>query len=98
MPSCSIATMFATVPYLVSPVTWRGRSFHRNARPPEQVERRLVLLHLGRRDQGGEDDPGAAAIDDVVVLVAQVRAACPRSGIGVASGSVVLTRKSAVRR
>ena len=67
------------------------------ARSPEQVERRLVLLHLGRGDQGGEDDPRPAAIDDVVVLVAQARAALPqrhRRGVG----SVVLTRKSAVRR
>ena len=67
------------------------------ARPPQQVEGRLVLLHLGRGDQGGQDDPGPAAIDDVVVVIAQVRATVP-SGIGVASGSVVLARKSAVRR
>ena len=65
------------------------------ARPPEQVERRLVLLHLGRRDQGGEDDPGLAAVDDVVVLVAQVRAAVPerhRRGVGIGRADAEIGR------
>ena len=66
--------------------------------PPEQVERRLVLLHLGRGHQGGQDDPRLAPIDHIVVLVAQAGATVAGRGMGVASGSVVLTRKSAVRR
>ena len=57
MRSCSMATMFSTVPYLVSPVICRGSKFPAEACPPEQVERWLVILHLGRRDQRGEDDP-----------------------------------------
>ena len=55
-------------------------------RPPEQVERRLVVLHLGRRHQRGQDDPRLAAVDDVVVVVAEVRAAVARRqrrGVGV---------------
>src|SRR5215212_650877 len=56
------------------------------ARPPEQVERRLVLLHLGGCDECGEDDARLAAIDDVVVMIAQMRASAPLEhwrGIGV---------------
>ena len=65
------------------------------ADPPEQVAHRHVLHHVGRRDQGGEDDAGLAAVDDVVVVVAQAVPVPVR--IGVASGSVVLTRQSLVR-
>ena len=66
------------------------------ADPPQQIEHRLVLHDVGRRDQRGEDDAALAAVDDVVVVVAQ--AGRPQSRIGEASGSVGLTRKSAVRR
>ena len=66
--------MFSTVPYVVSPVTLAGPQLPTEARVPQEVERRLVLLPLGRRDQGGEDDPGAATVDDVMVLVPQPRA------------------------
>ena len=67
------------------------------ADPPEQVPQRHVLHHVGRGHQRGEDDARLAAVDDVVVVVAQ--GWCRRrSRIGVASGSVGLTRKSVVRR
>src|SRR3954466_4863087 len=55
-------------------------------RPPEQIEGGLVFLYLRRSHQGGEDDPGAAAIDEVVVLIAQPRASFSvrhRRGIGI---------------
>src|SRR5690349_4990 len=44
-------------------------------RPPEQIEGGLVFLHLGWRDQSGQDDPGTAAINDRVILIAEARAA-----------------------
>ncbi len=56
------------------------------AHPPQQVQHGQVLHHLGRRNQHGEDDPGLPAVDDVMVVVAQVQpsAAVPHQrGIGV---------------
>jgi hypothetical protein len=67
------------------------------ARVPQQVERRLIFLHLGRRDQGGEDDPRAAAIDAGMILVPQVRAAIPerqRRGIRIGGAGAEVRRSS----
>jgi hypothetical protein len=71
-----MATMVSTVPSLVSPVTCCGHSFQRK-RAPEAIAGRLVLLHLGGGNQGGEDDPRPATIDDGVVVVAQVGVTLP---------------------
>jgi len=60
--------------------------FPAEARVPQQIERRLVLLHLRRRDQGGQDDSRFAAIGEVVVQIAQSRASIPvrhRRGVGI---------------
>ena len=89
-------TMFSTVPYLVSPVTWRGRSFHRNRVRHSRssagwlsctsagVTRAVRMIRACRhRPRSDRDSPGGCR---------------PSRRIGVASGSVVLTRKSAVRR
>jgi hypothetical protein len=62
---------------------------------PQEIERRLVLLHLGRRDQGGEDDPGAATVDDVMVLVPQPRAFVSvwhRRGVGIGRADAEIGR------
>ena len=64
---------------------------------PQEVERGLVLLHLRRGNQRGQDDPRPATVDDVVVLITEVGTTIPVRH-RVASRSVVLTRKSAVRR
>ena len=61
----------------------------------DEVAHGLVIHDLRRRHQHLENDARFAAIDDVVNMVAQVRAST-LSRIGVASGSVVLIRKSAV--
>ena len=55
------------------------------ADPPQQIAHRLVLHDVGRGDEGGEDDAALAAIDDVVVVVAEAdRAPVPhRGGIGI---------------
>ena len=45
------------------------------ADPPQQIQHGLVLHHLGRRDERGEDDPGLPAVDDVMVVVAQIQPA-----------------------
>jgi len=52
---------------------------------PEEVLHRDVLHDVGRGDERGENDPCLAAIDDVVVVVAQRRRAAIRHerGIGV---------------
>ena len=92
-----MATTFSTVPYFVSPVICRGRSFQRNRACQSRSSGRLVVLHLGRGHQRSQDDPRLAAVDDVVVVVAEAYIP-PSVWSGEASGSVVLARKSAVRR
>ena len=74
-----------------------GPDLPAEADPPQQVAHRLVLHDVGRGDEGSEDDAALAAIDDVVVVVAEADAR-PSPTSGVASGSVGLTRKSLVRR
>ena len=98
MRLASIATMFSTVPYLVSPVTCRGRSFQRKRVRQRRSRAGWLSCTSAGVTKAVKDDPRLAPIDDVVVVVAQVRVARPLGGIGEASGSVVLTRKSAVRR
>ena len=71
---------------MVSPVTCRGRSFQRKQHPPQQVQHRQVLHHLGRRDERGEDDPRLATVNDVMVVVPQIQAATAvahEGGIGI---------------
>jgi hypothetical protein len=68
--------MFSTVPYLVSAVTCRGRGVHRN-RVRHRRSRRFVLLHLGGGHEGQRNDASLTAINDVVVLRAQVRVPIP---------------------
>src|SRR5690242_17187523 len=111
MPASSMALMFSMVPYLVSPVTWRGRSFQRKRirkrrsrmgwlcmrdlifrpgfrwklRPrhvtgdtkygtKDEIAHGLVIHDFRRRHQHLEDDPGFAAIDDIVGMIPQMRA------------------------
>jgi len=72
-PSRSIAAMVSTVPYFVSPVTCRGRNFHRNRARQ-------------RRSTAGRLSGTSAAVDDVVVAGAEARAPLgwpPRRGIRV---------------
>jgi hypothetical protein len=38
---------------------------------PEQIAHRHVVAHVDRGDEGGEDDASLAAVDDVVVVVAE---------------------------
>ena len=72
-----MAAMFSTVPYLVSPVTCRGRSFQRKRARQSRSRAGWFSCTSAGVDQGGQDDPRPAAVDDVVVLVAQVGAAIP---------------------
>jgi len=44
----------------------------------ELVEQDLVLRHVARRHQAVEDDPGLAAVDPIVVLVAEDGAPVPQ--------------------
>ncbi len=88
IPASSRATMFSTVPYVVSPVTWPGVSFHPKTCPPQQDERGLVRHHLAGRDNRLQDDPCPPAVHHVVRVVTQVYPAL--RGISVASGSVEL--------
>ena len=62
-----------------------GPELAAEADPPEQVPQRHVLHHVGRGHQGGEDDARLAAVDDVVVVVAQARPVPGphRRGVGV---------------
>jgi hypothetical protein len=52
---------------------------------PQQVQHWLVFHDIGRRHQGSEDDAPFAAIDDVVVVVAQASLAGGphRRGVGI---------------
>src|SRR5215213_493115 len=63
---------------------------------PQEIAQRHVLHHVSRGDQRSENDPTLTAIDDVLVVGVQCRAGAGAQGV--ASGSVVLTRKSVVRR
>ena len=74
MPASSMATMFSVVPYVVSPVTWWGQSFRRKQTRHSRSRIGMVLHHVGRGDEGGEDDAALAAVDDVVVVVAEADA------------------------
>jgi hypothetical protein len=49
---------------------------------PEQVKRRLVVLHLCRGHEHGQDDPCLAAVDHRVVVVAEATTAAARSEWG----------------
>ena len=42
---------------------------------PEEIEGGCVLLDFGGCDQRAENDPSASAVHDVVVLIAELRAA-----------------------
>ena len=86
MPASSSALMFSMVPYLVSPVTWRGRSFQRKRVRKMRSTHGLVIHHFRRGHQHLENDPGFAAIDDIVGMIAQMRASsfqAHRRGIGI---------------
>jgi len=74
-----MATMFSTVPYLGLAGDLAGVELPAEPRPPEQVERRLVVLHLGRRHQRGQHGPGLAAVDHRVVVIPEARAALGRA-------------------
>jgi hypothetical protein len=61
--------------------------FPAEAGPPEEIECRLVILHLGRGDQDRQDDARLPTINDVVIVVTQMRASVAwserrRIGIG----------------
>ena len=61
--------------------------FPAEAGPPEEIECRLVILHLGRGDQNRQDDARLPTINDVVIVVTQMRASVAwserrRIGIG----------------
>ena len=43
--------------------------FPAEARPPEEIDGRLIVLHFGWRDQCGQDDPSLATIDHLVIVV-----------------------------
>ena len=56
------------------------------ARPPQQIEHRLVLHHLAGGHQHPHNDAAFAAIDDIVRLVAQMSSAAleaHRRGVGI---------------
>src|SRR5688500_19684180 len=44
-----------------------GTQLPAEAHAPQQIAQRLVLRHLGRCDQRGQDDPSPPAVDDVLV-------------------------------
>ncbi len=73
MPASSIATMFSSGAVGRVAGDLARAQLAAEADPPQQVPHRLVLHDVGRRDQRGEDDPGLAAVDHVVVVVAQAR-------------------------
>ena len=56
--------------------------FPAEARPPEEIDGRLVVLYLGRGHQRGQDNPRLPAIDDVVVVVAKTGSTAARSKRG----------------
>jgi hypothetical protein len=63
-----------------------GPQLPSKAAVPEQNERRLVVLRLGRHHQRGQDDPSHAAVDVGVVSVAEAGPALSRpqrGGVGV---------------
>jgi hypothetical protein len=65
------------------------------SRPPEEVERRLVLLHLRRGDEGHQHDAGPAPVDDVMGLGARVRATNARRherGVGIGGAGADIRR------
>ena len=74
-----------------------GPDLPAEADPPQQIAHRLALHDVGRRHQGGEDDPALAAIDDVVVVVAEADAR-PSPTSARHPDRSGLTRKSLVRR
>ena len=51
-----------------------GSDLPAEAGAPEHVQEGLVLHHVGRGHQDLEDDAGLAAVDGVVVVVAEVQA------------------------
>jgi hypothetical protein len=92
-----MAAMFSVVPYLVSPRHLSGPQLPAAAGSPEQIERRLVFLHLCRRDQGHQDHPRLAAIDHGVVLVAEARSSFARGhrrGVGIGGADAEVGRPS----
>jgi hypothetical protein len=74
-----MAAMFSTVPDFGVARHLPGMECPAEARPPEEIERRLVVLHRGRSHQRRQHDPGLAAIDHGVIVVAEVRASAARS-------------------
>ena len=41
------------------------------AGPPQEIEHRLVLHHIGRSDEHAHNDARLAAIDDIMIVIAQ---------------------------
>ena len=93
--------MFSIVPYLVSPVTWRGRSFQRKRARHSRSSAGWFSCTSAGVTKAGEDDPRLAAVDDVVVLVAQVGAPIPqrhRRGVGIGRADAEIGRAPVGRR
>ena len=95
MCSRSMATTFSTVPYLVSPVTWRGCSFQRNRACQSRSRAGWLSCTSAGVTKRGEDDPRLAAVDDVMVVVPQTRTPGPRrqrGGVGVGGAGAEVGR------
>ena len=72
MCASSMALMFSIVAYLVSKVDVSGPQSPAEMHVPEQIEHGLIVHHLARRDQYGQDDGAFASIHDVVCVLAQL--------------------------
>jgi len=87
--------MFSMAPYFGLASHLPGMEFPAKARPPEEVEGRLIVLHGGRGHQHGQHDPGFPAVNDVMVVVAKARAthARPQRGcVGVSGARPIISR------
>src|SRR3954470_1215006 len=51
-----------------------GMEFPAESRPPQEIDGRLVVLHLGWRHPRGQDDASLPTVDDIMVVVAQTDA------------------------
>src|SRR5215212_8804557 len=91
MPSCSMAAMFGIVPYLVSPVIWRGRKFQRKRAHQSRSRAGWFSCTSAGATKAARmiraRPPCPTPVNDIVVLIAQVGAPIsPRHRRGVRIG------------